>query len=103
MGNADLITTALATAKILSRVDSAVWGQFTCAETDAVADLMRACGREGDAASLIFRHSHADRATEGDAHAEIGEAARAQADVCGIEWTERDGYRLAVEYVAKLA
>lgn len=75
------------------------WRHFSCQEIDAVAELFRAVGRPGDAATILVHHSDADE--DGDAHVEIGVAYDEEAEQA-MEWTDRRAYRLAVEYVAAL-
>jgi hypothetical protein len=103
MSLADLNAAALNFADAIEGVDGTVWGHFTCPEIDAFADLLRAAGRADVAADVVFRHSYADTEDSGDLHAEIGDATRAQAAVADIAWTDRDGHRMAVEYVAEMA
>jgi hypothetical protein len=101
MSNAELYASARALARVIDGIDDTSWGNLTCSEADTFADFLLAVGDEDAAASLIFRHSHADEADDG--HAEIGAAWRAQAERCGIAWEDRLGYRLALAYVRELS
>lgn len=101
MTNSHLFSAAQGVADVIdgiNQLNGELWTRLTCFEANAFADLLMAAGRDYVAAALIFEHAYADD-HEGDEHTEIGVAAQSQAHLSGIEYAEREGYRLALAYV----
>lgn len=101
MSNRFLFAAASGLADTIANIDGSTWGILTCSEIDSFAVFLVELGRAEVAASIVFRHAHIDSEDAGDDHAEIGEAARKQASMPGIE-SARDGWKLAAAYVAEL-